>query len=144
MPKELLDLATELDRAASKVILRKGTVLFHRGNPLSGVFVIRKGAVTLSLERPSAIYPPRTIGPGEIAGLPATFTGHYSLSAQVTEDAELGFVPGPKVTEIFELSPRLCMIAMRIMSEEIAQIRNALRETPPLQDHEAPEPSPPE
>jgi CRP-like cAMP-binding protein len=110
--------------------------LFHCGDPISGVFVIRKGAVTMSVDAPDAVYPPRTIGPGEIAGLPATLNGHYSLTAKVTEDAEVGFVPGGKVTEILECSPRLCMLAMRAMSEEIARVRSALREIPPLEHHE--------
>jgi hypothetical protein len=35
---------------------------------------------------------------------------------------------------MFELSPRLCMLAMRIMSDEIARVRTALKETPPLED----------
>ncbi|MFY9745248.1 MAG: Crp/Fnr family transcriptional regulator [Acidobacteriaceae bacterium] len=133
---EITELAAELDRAASKVSLRKGTALFHRGDPLSGVFVVRQGAVTLSVEAPDSLYPPRTLGPGEIVGLPATLIGHYSLTAKVTEDSELGFIPGPKVAEILECSPRLCMAAMRAMSEEIARVRTALRETPPLEHHE--------
>jgi CRP-like cAMP-binding protein len=136
MSNEIAELATELDRAASKVSLRKGTALFHCGDSISGVFVVRKGAVTLSVDGPDSIYPPRTLGPGEIAGLPATLIGHYSLTAKVTEDAELGFVPAPKVAEILECSPRLCMAAMRAMSEEISRVRNALRETPPLEAHD--------
>lgn len=136
MSKELTELAAELDRVASRVSLRRGTALFHCGDPISGVFVIRKGAVTMSVDAPDAVYPPRTIGPGEIAGLPATLNGHYSLTAKVTEDAEVGFVPGGKVTEILECSPRLCMLAMRAMSEEIARVRSSLREIPPLEHHE--------
>ena len=95
--------------------------------------MVRKGAVTMSVDSENSIYPPRIIGPGEIAGLPATLTGYYSLTARVTEDAELGFIPGPRVTELLQLSPHLCMLAMRLMSEEIARVRTALRETPPLE-----------
>lgn len=133
MSKKLSELAAELDRVASNVTLRKGTALFRCGEPLSGVFVVRKGAVTMSVNGQHSLYPPRTVGPGEIVGLPATLTGHYSLTAYVAEDAELGFIPGAKVTEMLELSPRLCMIAMRLMSEEIARVRSALKETPPLE-----------
>jgi CRP-like cAMP-binding protein len=136
MVDELSKLASELDQAASGVMLRKGTVLFHCGDALSGVFVVRRGAVAMSVEGEHSVYPPRTLGPGEIAGLPATLTGHYSLTARVTEDSELGFVPGPKVTEILELSPRLSMAAMRLMSEEIARVRLALRDTRSLQHGE--------
>jgi len=134
MPTEYSELAEELDQAASTVHLRKGAALFHCGDALSGVFVIRKGAVTLSVNGHHNVYPSRTLGSGEILGLPATLIGHYSLSARVTEDAELGFVPGPKVTEMLELSPRLCLIAMRLMSEEIARVRSALAEIPPLHE----------
>ncbi|MFP5228336.1 MAG: Crp/Fnr family transcriptional regulator [Acidobacteriota bacterium] len=137
MSNESSELAAELDRVASKVSLRKGTALFHRGDLLSGVFVVRKGAVTLLMDDGS-VYPPRTIGPGEIAGLPATLTGHYSLTAHVAEDSELGFIAGPKVTQMLEVSPRLCMIAMRLMSEEIARVRTALKNIPPLDHQELP------
>jgi CRP-like cAMP-binding protein len=135
MSNEISELVSELDRLASRVSLRKGTALFHCGDPLSGVFVVRKGAVTMSIDGENAVYPPRTLGPGEIAGLPATLTGHYSLTAKVTEDSELGFIPGHKVTGILECSPHLCMIAMRIMSDEITRVRTALKDTPPLEDH---------
>lgn len=138
MSKELTELAAELDRVASTVTLRKGTALFHCGDVLSGVFIVRRGSVTMSVDGQHAIYPPRTLGPGEIAGLPATLTGYYSLTARVTEDSELGFIPGPRVTDILECSPRLCMFAMRLMSEEIARVRTALKDTPPLEHREGP------
>jgi CRP-like cAMP-binding protein len=136
MPKEIAELAAELDRAASSVSLRKGTPLFHVGEPVSGVFVVRKGAVVMSLDGPNDIFPPKTLGPGEIAGLPAALTGTYSLSARTVEDSVLGFVPGRKVTEILECYPRLSLVAMRLMSEEIARVRSALRDIPSLHQHE--------
>lgn len=138
MPNDFSELAAELDRVASNLSVRKGTALFRTGDVLSGIFVVRSGAVSLSLDRENSFYPPRILGPGEIAGLPATLTGHYSLTATVSEDAELGFVPGPTVTQMLEASPRLCMIAMRLMSDEIARARTALKETPPLEHQEEP------
>ena len=122
MSKELAELAAELDRAASKVSLRKGAALFHCGDPLSGVFVVRKGAVTMSIDGGTA-YPPRTIGPGEVAGLPATLTGHYSLSARVTEDAELGFIPGPKACLLYTSIPSWYSSAT--VSARAARLRSA-------------------
>jgi CRP-like cAMP-binding protein len=136
MPNDFSELAAELDRIASNVTLRKGTALFHCGDTLSGVFVVRKGLVTLFVDNQNSIFPPRTVGKGAIVGLPATLTGHYSLTARVAEDSEVGFIPGPSVTQMLECSPRLCMIAMRMMSEEIARVRTALKETPPLELHE--------
>lgn len=127
MPTNFSDLAGELDRAASSVPLHKGAALFQCGDRVSGVFIVRKGEVTLSLDAPNAVFPAVVIGPGGIVGLPAALTGTYSLSAHATEDSELGFIPSNKVTEILECSPSLSLVAMRIMSEEIARIRSALR-----------------
>jgi CRP-like cAMP-binding protein len=135
MPKELAELVTELDRAASTVSLREGTPLFRCGDPVSGVFIVRKGAVRMSLDKTgNQFFPPVTLGPGEIAGLPATFTGTYSLSAEVVEPAELGFIPADRVMDLLECSPRLCLLATRFIGREIARMRSALSETPPL-DH---------
>jgi len=64
-----------------------------RGDPGIGVFLIRKGRVSLQWEDNIALYPSFTLGPGTIIGLPATLSSRaYSLAAEVTEDAELGFV----------------------------------------------------
>jgi CRP-like cAMP-binding protein len=136
MPKEIAELTAELDRAASSVSLRKGTPLFHVGESVSGVFIVRQGAVVMSLDGPNDIFPPKTLGPGEIAGLPAALTGTYSLSARAAEDSVLGFVPSRKVTEILECYPRLSLVAMRLMSEEIARVRSALRDLPSLHHEE--------
>lgn len=133
MPLDLSDLISQLDRIASTVTRRKGAVLFRSGDPVSGVFIVRKGAIRMSLGVTSDLYLPRVLGPGEIAGLPATLTGHYSLTAEVAAaDAELGFVPSERVAELLESSPRLCFLAMRFISEEIARVRNALKDLPSL------------
>lgn len=130
MSQESAELTRELDRIASKLVVRKGTPLFRSGDPVAGAYVVRSGAIRMSLPTPSPLYPPRNLGPGEIAGLPATLTGTYSLSADVVEDAELGFVPAPRVANLLEVSPRLCFLAMRLISEEIARTRNTLKNAP--------------
>ena len=130
MPEDSAELIRELDRVASKIAVRRGTPLFRSGDPVAGAYVVRTGAIRMSLETPHPLYPPRILGPGEVAGLPGTLTGTYSLSADVVEDAELGFVPASRVAGLLEISPRLCMAAMRIISEEIARTRNALKDAP--------------
>jgi CRP-like cAMP-binding protein len=134
MSLDLSELVSELNRIASGLSMNEGTVLFRNGDPVSGVFIVRKGAIRLSLGIPSQLYPPRILGPGEIVGLPATLTGHYSLTAEVAEPpAELGFVPSHRVSELLECSPRLCFLAMRLISEEVTRVRTALKESPPPQ-----------
>lgn len=130
MSLDLSTLASELNRIASGVSMNKGAVLFQSGDPVSGVFIVRKGAVRLSLGIPNDLYPPRILGPGEIVGLPATLTGHYSLTAEVAADAELGFIPSQRASNLLEGSPRLCFLAMRFISQEVARVRTALKEAP--------------
>jgi CRP-like cAMP-binding protein len=129
MGTDFFELNVELDRMASKVAMPAGTVLFRCGDPVSGVFIIRSGVVSMFLDAKSQVPITRTLGPGEIAGLPAALTGTYSLSAQVVEDAEVGFIPADRVSALLERSPHLCLIAARAMSDEIARMRSGLRDT---------------
>jgi CRP-like cAMP-binding protein len=128
MYQESAELRAELDRIATIVSLPAGTSLFRCGQPVSGVFIVHKGSVRMTLDSSDDLLPPRLFGPGEILGLPATLTGHYSLSAAVHEDAELAFIPAPRVQELLECSPALCLVATRMMSGEIARMRSALRD----------------
>lgn len=134
MSLDVSELLTELNRIASDVSMNRGAVLFHHGDPVSGIYIVRKGAVRLSLGASNQLYPPRLLGPGAIVGLPAALTGTYSLTAELAQPSELGFVPSRRVSEILECSPRLCYLAMRFISEEIARVRTALKETPPAHD----------
>lgn len=128
MTSDLTELKTELDRIATTVNMPAGTVLFRCGDPAAGIFLIRKGSVRMTLDSADNIFAPRTVGPGEVLGLPATLTGHYSLSAHVAEDAEMGYIAAPRVNALLECSPRLCLLATRVMSDEIARMRAALRD----------------
>lgn len=128
MNSDLAQLKSELDKIASTVSLPAGSILFHCGDPVSGVFLVRSGQVRMTLDSADGIFHPRTVGAGEILGLPAALTGHYSLTAQVAEDAEFGYIPAPRVTALFECAPHLCLLATRLMSDEIARMRAALRD----------------
>jgi CRP-like cAMP-binding protein len=132
MTVEISVLHDELDRLASRVSMPSGTLLFRCGDPVSGIFVIRSGAVNMYLDSGAHTHLAKTLGPGEVAGLPAALTGVYSLSAQVAEDAELGFIPAPVVSALLERSPHLCLVAARAMSDEIARTRSGIRETLPI------------
>lgn len=134
---ESSELTRELIRMATSVTAPRGTVLFRCGEPVTGVYIVQRGLVRMSLEAPNCEFADREVGPGEIAGLPATLTGTYSLSAEVTEDAELGFVPADSVSGALECSPHLCFAAMRVIGEEIARTRAGLRENMPELLHEA-------
>jgi len=128
VPADFSEVIAELDALASSVSRRGGEILFRCGEPVSGIFLVRCGSVKMALDEPNPAYPPTVIGPGGIAGLPAALTGTYSLTAEVIEDAELGFIPAAMVVRLLECSPRFCILVSRTMSGEIARIRHLVRD----------------
>jgi CRP-like cAMP-binding protein len=123
------ELRAELEGRATIVFKPKGSTLFRRGGAVSGVYLIRSGRVSLNLECEAPVYPARILGPGAIAGLPATISGNpYSLTAKVVRDSELAFVPRRAVVACLKNNPILCMQVMDMLSGEIADIRAAFRQ----------------
>jgi CRP-like cAMP-binding protein len=106
----------------------EGTVLFRTGGPARGAVRILQGQVRLTLERAAGLYPTRTLGPGSIIGLPATFSGKpYSLTAEAAEDCNLDFIPRRKLLSLVRRKPKIEFQIVRILSEEIFQMRKAVK-----------------
>ena len=121
------EIAAELDRMALAVSKPAGAVLFRRGEEPSGIFLVREGKVRLSLDD-TRHFPPKILGSGSIIGLPATLSGSpYSLTAEVVEDAELGFVPRKALMRFLRSNPALCFQLMQTLSEEISDMRAAIK-----------------
>lgn len=123
------ELQVELERLAKVVHKPKGSILFRRGDDVTGVYLIHRGRISLGLDYENPVYPARTLGPGTIAGLPASISGKaYSLTAEVVEDSELAFVPRGAVVACLRKNPSLCFQVMDMLSEEIADIRSAFKQ----------------
>src|SRR6476469_2258629 len=102
------DLETEFGQLGRIVFKAKGTILFARGDAVSGAFLIRSGQISLGLDYETPVYPARILGPGAIIGLPATVSGNpYSLTARAVEDSELTFVPRDSLLECLKDDPLL-------------------------------------
>jgi CRP-like cAMP-binding protein len=109
----------------------KGTVLFRRGDPSFGVFLLRKGSVGLQLESRGKAILDRTVTPGAVIGLPATLSGdHYSLTASTLEKSELAFVGCQDLLELMNSSPSVGVEVVHALGEEVVQMREILAATP--------------
>ena len=117
-------LTKELDYLAIDVSLPRGAVLFRDGDPVSAVYVIRKGAVNLEwfFQRTSFF---QLLRRGEIAGLTAALNGSYSLTARAAIDCELGYIPTDRVLQLLDRNSHLCVMAMAQMTRELSTIRSA-------------------
>ena len=99
------DLPTLLEQHCEKICKPKGTVLFRRGEKAFGVLLVLSGRV--SLDAGIDKVPARSYGAGALVGLPATLTkANYSMTAPVTEDAELGFLSPQTLDSLMQDDPR--------------------------------------
>lgn len=103
-------------------------MLFRRGDPVAGIYLIRSGKISLSLDGANQSYPPRLLGEGSVVGLPASMAGSpYSLTAEVVQDAEVLFVKRDLLLELLSQHPTLCFEVMDLLSHEISGARDALK-----------------
>jgi CRP-like cAMP-binding protein len=122
-------LYSHLRKVAIPTMKRKGTALFRCGEAAKGAFLVRSGEVRLSLVEAPLVYPSRSLGAGCIIGLPASFSGEpYSLTATAAKDCRLDFIPRARLLNLFRHDPELGYQIVRILSEEIADMRHVKSE----------------
>jgi CRP-like cAMP-binding protein len=108
-----------LEQRGERVHKPKSTVLFRRGDKASGMFVVLSGKVSLDLGVDSALT--RSYGAGALVGLPSTITRqNYSMTAMVTEDAELGFWTPDALESLLRNQPDLCQPLLVMLGEKVA------------------------
>ena len=124
------DLYSKLQNVATPMFKAKDSTLFQAGQPAEGAFLVRSGRVRMSLDR-SPLYPTRSIGPGNVIGLPATFSGEpYSLTAKAERNCRLDFIPRERLLDLLRCNPEVGFHVVRVLSEEIFQMRKAARDMP--------------
>lgn len=119
----------------AKATLRKepkGAILFRRGEPSLGVFLVRTGSIRLRLEsKEGEAILDRTVTRDAIVGLPATLCGgRYSLTALTLEETELAFVDRKALLELVVSDPDISFAMMHVLGEEIGQMREVLASVP--------------
>jgi CRP-like cAMP-binding protein len=109
-----------LEKWGERVHKPKSTVLFRRGHKTSGMFVVLSGKVSLDLGVDSALS--RSYGAGALVGLPSTITRqNYSMTATVTEEAELGFWTPDALEALLHNQPDLCQLLLVILTTKLAE-----------------------
>jgi len=117
---------------ALRVTEPKGAVLFRRDEPAFGVFLVRKGSISLRLESGEGkVLWDRTVTRDSIVGLPASVSGgRYSLTAVTLEESELAFVNRQALIQLLKDDPSIGLELMRALGEEVLQTRALLASTP--------------
>ena len=131
------DLFAALETRCERFRKTRSTVLFRRGEPAFGMFVVIRGTVGLDFGVDSSAGLATTYGEGALIGLPATLTKrNYSMTATVTQDAELGFLSTQALQELLREHPEFCQELLKILGAKLAhteQVTKALlrKERPP-------------
>ncbi|HXZ81209.1 MAG TPA: cyclic nucleotide-binding domain-containing protein [Terriglobales bacterium] len=118
------ELQHELEQIGTPVSRPRGTVVFRRGEPNSGAFLIRKGGVRLFLRNARGIViSDRWMGPRSLLGLPSTFNQRaYSLDAEALEDVELISISSPALHDFVRDCSRGREV-LEILAREVSAIQ---------------------
>jgi len=106
----------------------KGAVLFRRGEPPIGIFLVRNGAINLRLEsQEGETVLDRTVSRGAVVGLPGTVSGdRYSLTAVTLEKSELAYIDRQTVIELMRNDLGVFFEMMHALGEEVVRMRDTL------------------
>jgi CRP-like cAMP-binding protein len=116
------NLQTALEERCQRVFKPRSTVLFRRGEKAYGMFLVLTGNITLDFGVDAAHG--RCYGPGALVGLPASLTkGAYSMTATVTENAVLGFLPLEAIEHLLRDHPHVCQELLSILGERVQEIQ---------------------
>jgi len=114
------ELYEALEQRCERVRKRRSTVLFRRGENAFGMFLVLRGTVSLDFGVDAVTGLASVCGPGALVGLPATLTRtNYSMTATVTDDAELGFLTPQDLVSLLRKQPELRWQLLTILSAKV-------------------------
>jgi len=115
-----------LEQHCERIRKPKGSLLFRRGEKATGLFVILSGKVSLDLGGDCAFA--RPYGAGALLGLPAMLTKRdYSMTATVTENAEVGFCSARALESLLRQRPDLLQELLAILGERMAENQQVVK-----------------
>lgn len=128
--RELPDAA--LAALASRVrwrTLGRGEVIFHEGEPVEALYVLRSGrvrAVTYGPDGKELTF--RIIEPGELFPHVGLFDGGgYPATAEVLEEAEVGALTRDAVLDLAAHDPRVALALLRDLEQRVRELQGRLR-----------------
>jgi CRP-like cAMP-binding protein len=131
------DLYAALEQRCEKVRKSRSTVLFRRGEKAFGMFLVIRGTVSLDFGVDASTSVGSVCGRGALVGLPATLSkSNYSMTATVTDDAELGFLTPEALVSLLRQQPEVRQQLVTVLSAKLThseQVAKALlrNEKPP-------------
>lgn len=124
------DVRSVLETLGSAVAQPKNVVLFQQGDAPVGVYLVRKGAVRMTVKAGGSEVLMRIAHPGSVIGLPGVLGNKpYSLTAITMQATELAFVPAEKLVNAVRGNPLLGLQVLQLLSEDVRNARGAIAST---------------
>jgi CRP/FNR family transcriptional regulator len=121
------ELTKELERLSKPISLGSNRVLFHQGDAPIGVYILRKGAATLTRRFDDEGILSVQVGAGSLLGLPAVIGAKpYSLTAEAMDGAELSLVTREDFVSLMQTEPLLSFQVLKVLAEEVRFARESL------------------
>ena len=125
------ELIEALEKRSALLVCAEDRVLFTQGQAPNGLFIVRSGKATLTMESPTGgIIMCITAFAGSLLGLPALIGNEpYTLTAKAFKGAELGFVTREDFSSLMLSDPSLAMKILRVLAAEVRTARHAIAES---------------
>lgn len=125
--KELIE---ALEKRSSTIVCEEERKLFTQGGNPTGLYILRKGTATLSMESPTGgTLMSITLFPGSLLGLPALIGNEpYTLTGTAQKGAEFGFVTREDFNSLMLTDPTLAVRVLRVLAAEVRTARHAISE----------------
>jgi CRP-like cAMP-binding protein len=117
-----------LDPRAVELTCGASKVLFQQGDLPTGLYILHKGEVTLTMDSPAG----ETIlsaqaSAGSLLGLPGLIRNEpYSLTATACSGAKLSFVTRDDFITLMQSDPLLSLKVLQVLAAEVHSARHAI------------------
>ena len=121
-------LITALQKRSVAVLCEESRILFLRGDPADGLYILNGGEVTLTMasEIADPIVSVRAI-PGSLLGLPALVGNQpYTLTASAQAGARLSFITRESFNSLMQNDPLMALKVLQVLAAEVRSARNAI------------------
>jgi CRP-like cAMP-binding protein len=121
------ELIVELEKRAEPVAVGGGRTLFRQGDAPDGVYILRKGVVTLTSRSDGDAILKIKAGAGSLLGVPAVVGAKpYSLTAEAMEGAEISVLRCADFVHLMHTEPTLSFRVLQVLAEEVRFARESL------------------
>lgn len=122
------ELFKTLEKRAEPIACDEERVLFHQGEPPSGLYIVSRGEATLSMDsgHDQPLFSCRASA-GSLLGLPALIGNQaYTLSAIASRGAQVGFIDRDAFEVLMQSELALMVKILQVLAAEVRSARMAI------------------